>query len=288
MIEIIKAVGLLNWYHEQGISYYFKEHVEDTNISKNVTANINITPKTNENVIKNFNPTSKTNNYFSDPSSSYSSSDYAKKSISKDSLKAAKMARDLADKATNLEELRHAVMNFDLCDLKKGAKNTVFADGAPSAKIMLLGEAPGATEDEKSIPFCGESGMLLDEMLASIGLSRKENVYISNTVFWRPPANRAPTKEEISICKPFVEKHISLINPSAIILVGGTAAKSLLGDHVQISKIRKEYYQYKNQYLKNSIVITGIFHPAYLLRSPLNKKDSWFDLLKIKQKFLDA
>ena len=282
MIKIIKALGLLNWYYEQNINYYYKKQDSNVNVAtnNNIGANANITSKSSKNDYLNL--TNKTNNHFSDNQAIYLGN------IKNHTSKAAKVARDLADKSTNLKELRHAVMNFDECDLKKGAKNTVFADGVDSAKIMLLGEAPGATEDEKSIPFCGESGILLDEMLASIGLSRKTNVYITNTVFWRPPANRAPTKEEISICKPFVEKHISLVNPSVIILVGGVAAKSLLGDHVQISKVRKEYYHYKNPYLRVPIIATAIFHPAYLLRSPLSKKDSWFDLLKIKQKFLDA
>ena len=288
MIKIIKALGLLNWYYEQNIFYYYKKQDFKVNEEINTATNAKITPENSKNVINYLNPTNTKNNHFSDNSVIYSGSYYVKKHTIMDSVEEAKMARNLADKATNLEELKHAVMNFDGCDLKNAAKNTVFADGVDSAKIMLLGEAPGATEDEKAIPFCGESGMLLDEMLASIGLSRKTNVYITNTVFWRPPANRAPTKEEISICKPFVEKHISLVNPSVIILVGGVAAKSLLGDHAQISKVRKEYYHYKNPYLRVPIIVTAIFHPAYLLRSPLSKKDSWFDLLKIKQKFLNA
>ncbi len=194
-----------------------------------------------------------------------------------------KASRELADSANTIAELREIVMNFDGCELKKLATNTVFADGNPKAKIMLIGEAPGASEDAQGIPFCGDSGKLLDKMLASIGLSRESNAYITNTIFWRPPANRQPTTEEIEICRPFVEKHIALIDPALIILVGSTAATSLLGNNAGISKIRQEYYQYTNQYLQKPITTTALFHPAYLLRQPMQKKTTWYDLLKIQQ-----
>ncbi|KJV56775.1 uracil-DNA glycosylase, 4 family protein [Orientia chuto str. Dubai] len=192
-------------------------------------------------------------------------------------------SRQLADSIHTLADLKSAVISFDGCLLKKTAQNTVFGDGITSAPIMLIGEAPGQNEDKYGIPFCGESGKLLDNMLKSINLSRAKNVYITNTVFWRPPANRRPTSEELAICRPFVEKHIALINPKLIILVGSTAAVSLLGDHVKISKIRQEYFLYKNCYLSFSIPITAIFHPAYMLRQPLQKKACWYDLLKIQQ-----
>ena len=191
-------------------------------------------------------------------------------------------ARKLADKADNLKELHDAVKNFEGCELKKFANNTVFADGVTNAKILLVGEAPGATEDAQGIPFCGESGKLLDKMLAAIGISREKNAYITNTIFWRPPANRRPTNEEINICKPFVEKHIALIQPQLIILVGGTATTSLLGTNEGISYIRRHNYSYTNRYLTKPIHTTAIFHPAYLLRQPMQKKTTWFDLLKIK------
>ena len=186
------------------------------------------------------------------------------------------------DHIEGLEELKNALLNFEACDLKFGASNTVFGEGNVKSKIMLIGEAPGATEDEKGIPFCGESGKLLDNMLATINLFRTKNCYLTNTVFWRPPANRAPTQEEIELCRPFVEKHIAIIEPKLLILVGSTAVTSLLGKHLQISKIRQEYYQYSNKYLKEPIATTAIFHPAYLLRQPSQKKTSWYDLLKIK------
>ena len=191
-------------------------------------------------------------------------------------------ARKLAESATNLQELKAIVENFDGCALKNFATNTVFTDGRPDAKILLIGEAPGATEDEKGIPFCGESGKLLDKMLNTIGLDREKNIYITNTIFWRPPANRRPTPEEIKICKPFVEKHIELLSPKMIILIGGTATTALLSKKESISYIRKNYYSYTNQYLKKPIFTAALFHPAFLLRSPYKKKDTWYDLLKIR------
>ena len=191
-------------------------------------------------------------------------------------------ARRLAESANSLSELKTIVENFERCSLKNFATNTVFCDGQPDAKILLIGEAPGATEDKKGIPFCGESGKLLDKMLNTIGLDREKNIYITNTIFWRPPANRRPTPEEIRICKPFVEKHIQLLSPELIILIGGTATTALLGKKESISYIRKNYYSYTNQYLKKPIFTAALFHPAFLLRSPYKKKDTWFDLLKIR------
>ncbi len=190
--------------------------------------------------------------------------------------------REIVEKISTIADLKEALLKFDGCALKFGANHTVFGAGNPNSKIMIIGEAPGATEDAQGIPFCGESGKLLDNMLASINLSREKNFYITNTVFWRPPANRAPSQEEIDICRPFVEKHIAIIKPKLLILVGATAVSSLLGNHLQISKIRQEYYQYTNKYLTEPIATTAIFHPAYLLRQPMQKKTSWYDLLKIK------
>lgn len=193
------------------------------------------------------------------------------------------LARDLADAASSLEELKKLLMDFNGCSLKTLANKTVFADGNPQSSIMFIGEAPGSNEDAQGIPFCGESGKLLDNVLASINISREHNAYITNTVFWRPPANRQPTQEEIDICRPFVEKHIALINPKLIVLVGNVAATSLLGKNTGISKIRQEYYLYTNQYLSKPIQTTSIFHPAYLLRQSMQKKTTWYDLLKIHE-----
>jgi DNA polymerase len=194
-------------------------------------------------------------------------------------------ARKLADSANSLEELRAALATPNLCILSNTALNLVFADGTPEAKIMLIGEAPGANEDEQGIPFCGVSGQLLDNMIASIGLSRRKNCYITNTIFWRPPDNRQPSNQEIEICRPFVEKHIALIGPKLIVLVGSVACTALLGKNQQIANMRSIPTTYSNPYIKDVPVI-AIFHPAYLIRQPLKKKTAWFDMLALK-KFID-
>jgi DNA polymerase len=189
----------------------------------------------------------------------------------------------LANNCQTLEELEQIVKNFDGCILKKTANHTVFADGNSKSRIMLIGEAPGANEDLQGIPFCGESGKLLDNMLLAIGLSRSENVYITNCIFWRPPGNRRPTAEEIAMCRPFVEKHIALIQPKLIVLVGSTAVSSVLSNNEPISKLRHKFYEYTNQCLTHKIHITPIFHPSYLLRQPTQKRQAWYDLLQIKE-----
>jgi len=190
-------------------------------------------------------------------------------------------AREFADKCNTLAELEEMVRKFDGCAIRKTATKTVFADGNPKAQIMLIGEAPGAQEDIQGIPFCGASGQLLDKILASIGLDRN-TVYISNTIFWRPPGNRQPSPHEVSTCLPFVEKHIALVNPKLLILSGGTATMTLLQKDQSISRLRGKFYDYNNIYLNSPIKTALIYHPSYLLRQPLNKKQAWQDLLLIK------
>ena len=195
---------------------------------------------------------------------------------------AAATARQLAQKASTLDELEAAVRAFDGCAIKKTASKTVFCDGNPAAKVMIIGEAPGAQEDIQGIPFCGPSGQLLDRMLAAIGLNRRESVYISNTVFWRPPGNRQPTPEETGACLPFVEKHIALIKPAILILAGGTATTTLLKRDTSISRLRGKLYDYQNEFLSAPIPTLVTFHPSYLLRTPGQKRLAWNDLLMIK------
>ncbi|MDG7056054.1 MAG: uracil-DNA glycosylase [Wolbachia endosymbiont of Meromenopon meropis] len=190
-------------------------------------------------------------------------------------------ARRLASKCNSIDELRSAILSFDGCDIKKTAINTVFSDGNPSAKIMLIGEAPGVNEDLQGVPFCGPSGTLLNKMLDAINLDYTK-VYISNAVFWRPPGNRKPTNLELDMCRPFVEKHIALISPQILILVGGIACYSLLDNTKTISALRGRFHTYTNQYLSNSITTAAIFHPAYLLRRPTQKRLAWEDLKKIR------
>lgn len=195
-------------------------------------------------------------------------------------------ARDAADKANTLEDLRAAVQAFEGCALKKLATHTVFADGNPQSDLMLIGEAPGADEDREGIPFCGVSGQLLDRMFAAIGRSRHgengANFYITNTIFWRPPGNRNPTAEELAICRPFVEKHIALVKPKHLILVGGIAAHSLLEVTTGITRLRGQKHQYQNGYMPDPVPASALFHPSYLLRQPSHKALAWQDLLGIQ------
>jgi DNA polymerase len=190
-------------------------------------------------------------------------------------------AYNLTDSCTSLAQLKDIVHNFTGCNLKKTATNTVFADGCEKAKIMLIGEAPGANEDATGVPFCGDSGKLLDAIFASIGYDRT-NLYITNSIFWRPPGNRRPSNEEIAICLPFVEKHIALIKPKLIILVGSTAVASVMNIHDSMSSVRKRFFDYKNKYLDDSIKCCAIYHPSYLMRQPSQKKNMWQDLLIIE------
>lgn len=191
-------------------------------------------------------------------------------------------AQQMANDAKTLEELREAVRAFDGCAIKKTATNTVFGDGNPQSKLMLIGEAPGADEDIQGIPFCGVSGKLLDKMLAAIQYDRS-NYYITNTLFWRPPGNRAPSSDELAMCKPFVEKHVALIDPELIVLVGGIAAKSLLGTEQGITRLRGKNYTYRTPYKDKDYPVAVIYHPSYLLRQPVAKRVTWQDLLAIKQ-----
>jgi DNA polymerase len=194
-----------------------------------------------------------------------------------------KKAQELANACTTLEQLKEAVTNFDGLAIKKSATNCVFGEGNTKSKVMFIGEAPGENEDLEARPFCGVSGQLLDKMLKQIGLKRSENFYITNTIFWRPPGNRKPTPEELAICKPFVEKHIALINPKVIVLVGATATAGVLNSKDSISQLRKVISQYQNPVLKKNIPCFAIYHPSYLLRSPSQKKVGWEDLIKLKK-----
>jgi uracil-DNA glycosylase family 4 len=191
-------------------------------------------------------------------------------------------ARKLADNAKNLAELRASVEGFEGCGLKKMANKTVFADGNPETRVMLIGEAPGADEDEQGIPFCGMSGQLLDKVLKSIGLDRKTGFYITNTIFWRPPGNRKPTPEELAICEPFLEKHIALVNPKILLLVGATAVTGVLKNNESMGKLRSKLFNYKNRYLQNDVPVMVTYHPSFLMRAPINKRLAWEDMLEFK------
>ena len=191
-------------------------------------------------------------------------------------------ATQLAQSSKNLKELEKALHSFEGCGLKHTAMHTVFSDGNPETSVMLIGEAPGADEDRLGKPFVGLSGKLLDRMFHTIGYDRTK-LYISNILPWRPPGNRPPTKEEAAMCLPFVERHIELINPKVLIFVGGTSAKTLLRTPTGITKIRGRFVDYHPYGDPNkTIPATALFHPAYLLRSPAQKRYVWMDLLTIK------
>jgi len=187
----------------------------------------------------------------------------------------------------DLESLRQAVENFDGCALKQGARKTVFSDGNPLARLMVIGEAPGREEDQIGKPFVGAAGQLLDRMLAAIGLSRDaENpadaVYLTNILPWRPPQNRDPTPEEIAVLKPFVLRHIALVKPDFLLLLGNISTRTLLDTSKGITKMRGQWQQV------SETPALPMLHPAYLLRMPAKKRETWMDLLSLKSKMTKA
>jgi DNA polymerase len=189
-------------------------------------------------------------------------------------------AKALADRARTLDELRAAMDAFDLCELKKGARNLVFADGNPAAPVLVLGEAPGAEEDREGRPFVGRAGQLLDRMFAAIGLSRtspdpKAALYITNVLPWRPPGNRDPEPAEIAMLRPFVERHIALVDPEMIVVMGNTPLLALTG----AKGILRARGTWTTALGKPLLPMT---HPAYLLRNPAAKREAWADLLALQ------
>jgi DNA polymerase len=185
------------------------------------------------------------------------------------------------NKNQNLKKLQENIANIRNCTLKKNAKNIVFSDGNPNAKIMIIGEGPGAQEDTQGIPFVGRAGKLLDKMLQAIQLDRTK-VYISNVVNYRPPENRKPTDEEIKRYFPYLKNHIEIIKPKILILLGSTALNTIIGNAEIISKARGKWFQKEIGIIKPWIIAT--FHPAFLMRQPEQKKLSWIDLKMIRQK----
>lgn len=198
---------------------------------------------------------------------------------------ACKNARELCEKAQTLEELRKAVDNFDGCSLKLNAKSTVFGEGDDKAKILFVGEAPGADEDRTGQPFVGKCGQLLDKILQSVGLERSK-CYITNLVMWRPPGNRTPTDAEIAVCLPFLKRKIELIKPDVIVALGAPAANVLLDAEESISKIRGKWLEY-NMRPGVTIPLLPTFHPAYLLRNPAQKAKTWSDFLRLAKKMFN-
>ncbi len=189
-------------------------------------------------------------------------------------------AATLAKAAPDLGALHHALTDFHHCELKRGARNTVFCDGTPAARLMVIGEAPGRDEDIQGKPFVGRAGQLLDRMLAAIGLDRaspdaETAVYITNILPWRPPQNRDPRPDEIAMMLPFVRRHIELVAPDVIVLMGNISCQALLGRR-GITRLRGNWQQVAGR------PALPMFHPAYLLRNPHAKRESWADLLDLQ------
>jgi DNA polymerase len=184
-------------------------------------------------------------------------------------------------KTLSLEKLRKSLININNCDLKNNATNLVFSDGNPNSRIMIVGEGPGANEDKEGLPFVGRAGQLLDKMLNAINLDRNK-VYITNVVNYRPPENRKPTEKEVERYLPYLKKHIEIIRPKIILLLGSTAMNAILSNTEVISKMRGKWHEIEVNNLKIYSIVS--FHPAYLLRQPDQKKFSWIDLKMISEK----
>ena len=193
-------------------------------------------------------------------------------------------ARELARTAPTLEVLRELLEKFDGCALKSTASRLVFADGNPKARVMFVGEAPGRDEDIEGLPFVGRSGKLLDRMIAAIGLDRSK-AYIANVIPWRPPGNRTPTPQETQICLPFIQRQIELVDPDVLVTLGNPSTQTLLSTHDGIMKTRGKWFDYDTG--TRTIRAMATFHPAYLLRNPIEKRFVWRDLLAIKKALVE-
>ncbi len=191
-------------------------------------------------------------------------------------------ARAAAEGAADLAALKAAVEAFEGCELKRGAKTTVFADGNPAAQVMVIGEAPGRDEDAAGLPFVGAAGRLLDKMFAAIGMARDgeaadNSLYITNVLPWRPPQNRTPTPEEIAMLKPFLERHVALADPDILVIMGNVACSAILG-RTGVTRLRGKWDQAMDR------PALPMFHPAYLLRTPAAKREAWADLLSLQSR----
>jgi uracil-DNA glycosylase family 4 len=197
---------------------------------------------------------------------------------------AARSAKALAAGAATLEELKNSLDNFDACGLKATATQLVFSDGAPNARLMLVGEAPGGDEDRVGRPFVGRAGQLLDRMLAAIGLDRTK-VYIANVVPWRPPGNRTPTLQETAICLSFIQRQIELVDPDLLVCLGASSAQTLLGVKEGITRVRGQWFDYQSG--ERTIKALAMLHPAYLLRQPAQKRAAWRDLRALARRLVE-
>lgn len=201
-----------------------------------------------------------------------------KKAVRQLAANPADSARQIAANAQSLAQLGEAIAAFEGCALKQTARTTVFCDGIAGAPVLLIGEAPGREEDAAAKPFVGRSGQLLDKMLATIGLSRQENVFITNVIYWRPPGNRPPTQGEIATCLPFLERTIALARPKLIILAGGVAAQAVAKRSEGVTRLSGKRLSMDSAGLTEKFHAMVMLHPAYLLRRPQDKSRAWRDL----------
>lgn len=288
----INYADVLTWYADAGVDIALddapidrfaqsKTNQAKTNLAKANLANVQ---QTSKQVPPNPAPTRQSQPQRSTHSTGAGSTTTRQQERAIPDAGAVQRATELARKATSLDDLKSVIEAFDGCNLKFTARSTVFADGNPKANIMLIGEAPGRDEDEQGLPFVGKSGQLLDKMLAAIGLDRTQ-VYITNILPWRPPGNRTPTAAETDICLPFVERHIELIDPDLLVLVGGSSAATMLRSKSTIMNLRGKWQ--KIALGDKEIPAMPCLHPAYLLRSPNHKSLAWKDLLAIKARMME-
>ncbi len=285
-----KIAAVLDWYHMSGVETIFGEQTTDWfEVAKNPPVQLSPLPlapvpsrqRPHPGAPRTKGPFTVTpQNRGSKPPPKQAHADHTKAAAIP--AQAVLEAREISAKAQNLDELKTALTAFDGCSLKKMAKNMCFADGNANSPLMLVGEAPGRDEDLAGVPFVGRAGQLLDKMLTAIELSRQNDVWITNTVYWRPPGNRNPTLSETEICRPFLERSIELIKPKIIVALGGAAAKNLLQTKSGIMRLRGKWHE--AEIGGQNVQIMPTLHPAYLLRTPAAKKLAWHDLLMIRQK----
>jgi uracil-DNA glycosylase len=192
------------------------------------------------------------------------------------------LAEQVARAAETVDALRTALAGFEGCALRQTATNLVFADGNPAAGLVFIGEAPGAEEDREGRPFCGPSGRFLDRMLASIGLDRSQYL-ITNIIPWRPPGNRNPTDTEVLVCLPFLLRHLALLRPRRVVLLGKMAAGALTGSTQGIRRLRGTWMTVTVPGLPAPVPALPMLHPAYLLRTPGAKRDAWADMIALRR-----
>lgn len=192
-------------------------------------------------------------------------------------------AHRLAASADTIAALKAAIESYEGCPLKSLCDKTVVSDGVEKAPVMVIGEGPGGQEDRLGLPFVGKAGQLLDKMLAAISLDRKQNTFITNVNYWRPPGNRNPDSDELAVCRPFVDRMIDIGAPKLILVMGGVAAKTLLNTQTGIMRLRGAEQVYETP-AGTSVPLIPLFHPAYLLRRPQDKAKAWHDLLLAKSR----